>query len=193
MADGTSPPAVGSAVAQMARDERFAQIEELFAPRLRAAVSADTLRLAWAAELDRCGPVTEIGAPASEPARAGLVRVTVPVTCARGGLALVMSVDGAGLLHGLRLSPPAVAGSWTPPPYAVPKRFEERDVVVGSGPMAVPGTLTVPRGQARGPVWCCSAAAGRSTATRRAGRTSRSRTWPGAWPAAAWRSCASTR
>ena len=146
MADVTSPAAAGSAVAQMARDGRFPQIEELFAPRLRAAVSAETLGLAWAAELNRWGPVAQIGAPASEPARAGLVRVTVPVTCARGGLTLVMSVDGAGLLHGLRLGPPAVTASWTPPAYAVPRRFEERDVLVGSGPMAVPGTLSVPRG-----------------------------------------------
>ena len=146
MADVTSPAAAGSAVAQMARDGRFPQIEELFAPRLRAAVSAETLGLAWAAELNRWGPVAQIGAPASEPARAGLVRVTVPVTCARGGLTLVMAVDGAGLLHGLRLGPPAVTASWTPPAYAVPRRFEERDVLVGSGPMAVPGTLSVPRG-----------------------------------------------
>jgi dienelactone hydrolase len=151
MADDMSPRAVGPAVAGLARDKRFAEIEELFAPRLRAAMSAETLRLAWGAELDRCGPVSAIGAPAADPARAGLIRVTVPVTCARGGLTLIMSVDGGGLLHGLRLGPPAVARPWKPPRYAAPKRFEEREVTVGSGPMAVPGTLSLPRAPGRRP------------------------------------------
>ena len=32
------------------------------------------------------------------------------------------------------------------PPYAAPKRFAEHEVVVGEGPLAVPGTLTMPRG-----------------------------------------------
>ncbi|MFD0515887.1 alpha/beta hydrolase family protein [Streptomyces aureus] len=38
-----------------------------------------------------------------------------------------------------------------PPPYAEPGRFSEHEVTVGTGPLAVSGTLSVPRGQAPGP------------------------------------------
>lgn len=144
----TDPAATATAVAEMARDGRFAEIEALFAPPLRAAVSAEALRAAWSAETTRNGAVSAIGEPVSEPERAGLVRVSVPVTCERGGLTVVMSVDDAGLLQGLRLAPAATT-SWTPPSYAAPRTFDERDVTLGDGPLAVPGTLSVPRG--RGP------------------------------------------
>ncbi|MEV6881380.1 alpha/beta fold hydrolase [Streptomyces sp. NPDC051135] len=38
-----------------------------------------------------------------------------------------------------------------PPPYAEPRRFSEHEVTVGTGPRAVSGTVSVPRGQAPGP------------------------------------------
>jgi dienelactone hydrolase len=145
---GRSPAAVAMAVVDLATEGRFTEVEELFAPRLRAAASAGTLRVGWEGEISRIGPVSAVGGPASEPVKAGLVRVSVPVTCERGGLTVVMSVDDAGLLHGLRLAPPA-GTSWTPPDYATPKRFTEHEITVGSGPLAVPGTMTLPRG--RGP------------------------------------------
>ncbi|GIH21550.1 hypothetical protein Raf01_97220 [Rugosimonospora africana] len=132
----------------MAREGRFVDIEALFAPRLRAVVSAETLRANWVTEISRVGAITAVGQPTSEPGKTGLVRVSVPVTCVRGGLMVVMSVDDAGMMHGLRLAPPA-AMSWEPPGYANPKRLIEHEVTVGSGALAVPGTLTLPRG--RGP------------------------------------------
>ncbi len=144
MTQETSPAAIAVAVTEMARNGRFEEVESLFAPPLRAVVSAETLRAGWAALAGGKGPVRGIGAPAAEPTEAGLVRVRVPVMCEHGDLTVVMSVDGAGLLQGLKIEPVAVA--WAPPAYAVPDRFAERDVQVGSGPMAVPGTLSVPCG-----------------------------------------------
>jgi uncharacterized protein len=144
----TGPAAVAVAVVAMARDGRFAQIEQLFAYRLRAVVSAETLRVGWTGEISRIGPVRAVGEPVCEPGEARLVRVSVPVTCDRGGLMVVMSVDEAGLLHGLRLTSLA-AGAWEPPSYVTPRRFTEHEVTIGAGPLAVPGTLTLPRG--RGP------------------------------------------
>jgi dienelactone hydrolase len=137
---------VAASVIEMLRDERFPGIEELFAPRLRAAVSAETLRAAWIAEAAKIGPVAAVGTPVSEPFGDGLVRVSTPVTGERGGVTVVVSVDGAGRLNGFQLAPPATA-AWTPPGYAAPGKFTEREVTVGSGPLAVPGTLTLPRGR----------------------------------------------
>ncbi|MEU0570988.1 alpha/beta fold hydrolase [Nonomuraea sp. NPDC005983] len=139
------PAAVAMAVVEMARNGRFANIEEVFAPPLRAVVSAETLRVEWESQTSRVGPISAIGTPVSEPVKADLVRVSVPVTCERGGLTVVMSVDEEGLLQGLRLAP-ALAASWTPPSYARRRRFDEHDVTVGSGDLAVPGTLSLPHG-----------------------------------------------
>ncbi|WP_163567976.1 alpha/beta hydrolase [Fodinicola feengrottensis] len=135
----------------MTRNGRFAEVEELFGPRLRAAASADTLRIGWEGELARIGPVLAVGEPLSEPAKPGLVRVSIPVTCERGGLTVVLGVDDDdGMVQGMRLAPPA-GGAWEPPGYANPKRFAEHEVTIGDGPFAVPGTLTVPRGRGKFP------------------------------------------
>ncbi|MDG6103278.1 alpha/beta hydrolase [Dactylosporangium aurantiacum] len=142
------PAGVAGTVVELLRAGRFDALEELFAPRLRAVVSAGTVRVAWQVELDRRGGVRAVDAPVTEPADAGLVRVSVPVTCARGALTVVMSVDGDGLLHGLRLAAPSGV-PWTPPRYARTRRFTEHDVTVGAGPLAVGGTVSVPR--CRGP------------------------------------------
>src|SRR5215475_11499303 len=91
-------------VVELARNGRFAEIERFFAPSLRAVVSAETLKIGWENEIGKNGPVSAIGAPVCEPAKAGLVRVSVPVTCERGTLTVAMSVDDAGMLQGLRIT-----------------------------------------------------------------------------------------
>jgi len=140
MREGT----VALTVVDLARQGRFAEIEALFAPPLRAVVSADTVRLGWESESARIGAVTTVGDPVPEPAAGGLVRVVVAVTGERGGLTVAMSVDETGRLHGLRLAPPA-GPAWAPPRYAKPRRFTEQEVTLGEGAHAVPGTLTLPR------------------------------------------------
>ncbi|HEV3359033.1 MAG TPA: alpha/beta fold hydrolase [Pseudonocardiaceae bacterium] len=144
------PAEVAATVVAMANDGRFAEVERLFATRLRAVVSAETLRVDWAAEMSRIGGITAIGRPATEPGHAGLVRVSVPVTGPSGGLLVVMSVDDDGQLHGLRIAALAETG-WAPPPYAVPSRFTEQEIRLGAGAFAVPGTLTLPTGRGRRP------------------------------------------
>jgi dienelactone hydrolase len=131
---------------ELAEEGRFGEIEELFAPPLRAAVSADMMQTAWLGEIGKRGGVSVIGQPVSEAAGPGLVRVSVPVGCQQGGITLVAVVDEAGTLHGLQLAP-ATAAPWEPPPYADPERFSEQDVTVADGAHAMPGTLSLPRGE----------------------------------------------
>jgi dienelactone hydrolase len=152
MTTAGDPAATARAVAEQARDGRFAEVEERYAAPLRAALAPGMLGAAWAGEVGQRGGVLAVGEPVTEPARAGLTRVSVPVSCDRGGLTLVMSVDEAGRLHGMRLGP-ATGGQWTPPDYAVPRRFTEREVTVGAGPDAVPGTMSLPRGRRPGRAW----------------------------------------
>ncbi|WP_052423929.1 alpha/beta hydrolase family protein [Nonomuraea candida] len=146
----SDPVMTAVSVVEMAGEGRFAQIGRLFAPRLRAMVSAQMVQAAWEAEIGKRGPVSVVGQPVSEPAGEGLVRVSVPVVCEQGEFTLVAAVDAGGELHGLQLVP-AVTASWAPPPYAEPGSFAEEDVTVGDGADAVPGTLTLPHAGQPGP------------------------------------------
>ncbi|GAA2206285.1 alpha/beta hydrolase [Nonomuraea monospora] len=144
---GVEPGAVAVSVVEMAREGRFEEVEALFAPSLRAVVSAQVLRVAWEGEVvAKRGGVSGVGRPVSEAADAGLVRVSVPVACREGGFTLVTVVDERGGLHGLQLAPATVA-SWEPPSYAEPEHFFEEDVTVDAGAHAVGGTLSLPRGE----------------------------------------------
>jgi dienelactone hydrolase len=140
------PAAVARTVVDLTREGRFAEVEGLFAAQLRAVASAGTLRTGWASELSRIGPIRSVGDPESRPSDAGLVRVSVLVTGERGSLTVLMSVDGTGRLAGLRLAAPE-GPPWQPPRYARPSRFTEHEVIIGPAPLAVPGTLTLPRGR----------------------------------------------
>ncbi|WP_163512577.1 alpha/beta hydrolase [Fodinicola acaciae] len=132
-------------VLALVRDGRYEDVVEMFEPPLRALVSAEVLRTAWTTELDRLGAVSAIGRPTSAPAANGLTRLTVPVTCERGGLSVVMSIDGDDHIHGLRIA--SAAMPWTPPSYADERRFVERDITVDG----LPGTLTLPTDADRAP------------------------------------------
>ena len=135
-------------IVEMIRDGRFAMVEALFAPPLRAVASAETLRIAWDAETSASGPIVSIGDPQLTPAGTGLIRASVPITGEHGAFAIAMSIDRSGILQGLRLQPLATT-AWTPPLYVKRGRFDEREVTLGSGPRAVSGALSLPRG--RGP------------------------------------------
>ncbi|RJO78375.1 DUF3887 domain-containing protein [Nocardia panacis] len=132
-----TPNAIGTRVAELARTRQFTDIEALFTPELRAAVSAETLAVAWSGEVAKIGEVREVRPAIVEP-MGDLTRVSVPVSCERGALTIVVSVDHAGQLNGFRLAPPATS-LWTPPRYVDPRAFVERDLD------HLPATVTLPR------------------------------------------------
>jgi predicted alpha/beta-hydrolase family hydrolase len=144
----TAPATTGMTVLDLAQAGRFEEIHDLFAPPLRAMVPAEALQAAWASEITQRGPVTAIGEPVSEPAGPGGVLVKIPVSFERGEVTVIISLADAGWLTGIQLAPASAAepaAPWQPPDYADPAAFGEQDVTVGSGPLAVPGTLTLPR------------------------------------------------
>lgn len=71
-----------------------------------------------------------------------------------GGATLELRIpyDEAGKVAGFRFFPRAFSQGPAPPPatpaptYADPAKFEEQEVIVGSGEWALPGTLTLPKG-----------------------------------------------
>jgi dienelactone hydrolase len=147
-----TPGTAGAAaleVIELARAGQFAEIASRFAPSLRPMVPAGALAAAWAAETGSHGAVTGVGAPASEPAGPGTTLVRVPVRFEREDLTVAVELAGeAGWITGIQLLPASAAAPtepWAPPPYADPGAFTEAEVTLGDGPLAVPGTLTLPR------------------------------------------------
>ncbi len=120
----------------------------MFAPQLQALVSADAIRAGWTSQVDPIAPVTNVGTAVAEAAGPSAVAVRVPLVGEHGSVVLVVSVNAEGWLMGLQLAPASAAGPatpWEPPDYADPATFDERDVILGTGPLAVPGTLSLPR------------------------------------------------
>ncbi len=144
----SAPVEVVLSALELARAGRFGEVRDLFAPQLRPLVVAEALEAAWNAELARQGAITSVGAPITEPTATGAVVVKVPVTCEHGGFAVVGPVTEQGQLAGLQLAPLAAAepiAPWEPPAYADSGGFDEHEVTLGRGPLAVGGTITVPR------------------------------------------------
>jgi uncharacterized protein len=145
----TTQAAAGLAVIEMARQGRFEEIRERFAPQLRPMVPAGALQAAWEAELARNGQVASVGEAVTEPAGPGAVLVKVPVTFTGGTLTVAVGLAGEeNWITGIQLLPASAAepaAPWEPPGYADPEAFTEQDVTVGDGPLAVGGTLSLPR------------------------------------------------
>jgi dienelactone hydrolase len=133
----------GLAVLKLAQDGHFAEIRDMFAQPQRTRLSPEGLRASWAEAVGRHGPVSAVGVPVIEWVEAGVVAVTIPLTCEREKLTMVVSIDDVGRLVNIQVTP--VIDPWEPPAYADPGSFDEQEVTVGSGPLAVPGTLSLPR------------------------------------------------
>lgn len=125
-------------VVEIAMNGQWTEIRDMFAPPLQAMVSPDALKAAWTAELDKHGQITAVGTPVREQDD-----IRIPITFDQGELTVVVSADAAGRLTGIRLVP-TVDEQWEPPTYATISEFEEQEVLLGTGPLAVGGTLSVP-------------------------------------------------
>ena len=156
------------AVIEMARRGEFTGISDRFLPQLRPLAPPDALRAAWDAEVAKNGQVSALGTPLTAAAGPGTVLVKVPVTFERATATVAVGLageegevgeEGGGdegpWITGIQLLPASAAAPvapWEPPPYADPDSFTEHDVTVGDGPLAVPGTLSVPRRAGQVPV-----------------------------------------
>lgn len=111
----------------------------------------EMLRQAWTSLVYSAGELQEIWK--TEVAEQGELRA-VYVSCrfAAGDIVIKVVYDQEGLVAGFWfLAPDQVqqeqqATTYTPPPYADPSSFSEREVTVGNGDWELPGTLTVPNG-----------------------------------------------
>ncbi|MBL8720700.1 MAG: alpha/beta fold hydrolase [Myxococcales bacterium] len=81
-----------------------------------------------------------------------LVRVTVTTEFEKAKVNLVIVYDGQGRVTGFFVKPHSADAPWTAPAYAKPETFTEEPITVGDGALALPGTLTLPKGDGKVPV-----------------------------------------
>ncbi|MEP6571562.1 MAG: alpha/beta fold hydrolase [Gemmatimonadota bacterium] len=122
--------------------EKFAAVAARFDATMAQALSVAKLAETWH------GVVAQAGAfkrQTGATARAVQGRETVVVATEFEGAALDFTItfDAAQHIAGLFISPHKNAPT-APPPYANATQYHEREVVVGSGKWALPGTLTLP-------------------------------------------------
>lgn len=141
-------PLARSVVEQLARGD-FAGVWRLFGPEMRAAMTEDALRAAWAGVTTQAGPlkaITGVRAEVRGPYRVGIVTCQLE----RALVDVQLVFDSTDRIAGLFIRPSGAA--YTNPPYANPSAYTESDVEVGAAGWPLPGTLTMPNGPGPFPV-----------------------------------------
>ncbi len=116
-----------------------------FDTTMKTALPEEKLKEAWASVVTRAGAFKRQTGARTE--KAGEYEV-VFVTCEfeKGSLDVKVVFNQAKRVAGLFFVPAKAAEDHTPPGYATLNAFLEKEVTVGGGEWALPGTLTVPKG-----------------------------------------------
>ena len=109
---------------------------------------ADKLEAMWTKQLPPQLGAFKKQAGARREALQGYEIVLVTCEFEKTSLDARVVFDKAGKIAGFGLVPTAPPVKYEPPAYADPAKFGETEVTVGSGEWALPGTLTMPKGQA---------------------------------------------
>lgn len=145
-APAENPEAAAVALAEALRDGRWEDAAARFDDAVRQALPAERLAQVWQQLVGQVGPLSEIGGTSRTDAPPHVL-VVVDLRFRDAELGLKIAFDERGRVAGLFFLPAQRARpEWQPPPYARPDAFREKEVTVGSGEWALPGTLTMPVG-----------------------------------------------
>ena len=114
-----------------------------FSPQMGATLPEEMFRGIWDSLHAQLGALNELGTPVARTEK-GVESAWVPANFEKAVVFLRMTFDGRGRLAGFRVFPGPPPGWGSPAPYADPAKAREREVTVGSGEWALPGTLTLP-------------------------------------------------
>lgn len=132
-------------IAALAKGD-FAQAAVDFDATMTKVFGPDKLEAMWTKQLPaQVGAFKQQG-PARREQLQGYEIVLVTCSFEKTLLDARVVFDKDGKIAGLGFVPTAPPASYAPPAYADPAKFEEREVTVGSGEWALPGTLTMPKG-----------------------------------------------
>jgi dienelactone hydrolase len=135
-------------VGQLARND-FAAATRRFNDTMKRALPEGSLRDAWSALIKQAGAFERQTGTRTEVID-GYQVVLVTAQFALARLVVKVVFDAEGRVSGLFFLPESAAATYASPSYVDTRAFGEREVTVGSGEWALPGTLTVPK--ATGPL-----------------------------------------
>lgn len=150
-AKGAAPDAVAIATGLLDHLDThdYAAAEASFGEKMAAAVPADKLQAVWESLPTQAGAARGRGEPALQ--REGDMQVvTVPLHYANVELIAKAVVGADGKVEGFMIQPAPAPAAPTP---AADAPIVERDIMVGDGDRALPGTLTLPKGDAPAKGW----------------------------------------
>lgn len=122
---------------------RYADAEAMFGADMAKAVPADKLKAVWESLPAQVGAARKRG-EATTMRQGDATLVKVPLQYEKAELVAKLAIGADGKIVGFLIQPaeaPAVAA-----PVAGDANFSERDVAVGEGERALPGTLAMPKG-----------------------------------------------
>jgi hypothetical protein len=137
--------ALGRELVQELSTRQFDKVEAHFDERVAAALPVEKLTATWDGLLGQVGAFRKITGTRAEEQQGYHV---VFVTCEfeKTALDAKFAFDSRGRVAGMFFVPSRPKVEWTPPGYAHPDSFHERQVTVGSGRWQLPGTLSLPNG-----------------------------------------------
>lgn len=142
-AQAADPVAVATSALDHMDAGDYAQAEALFDAKMAAAVPADKLKAVWESLPAQVGKATGRG-EAAVSAQGGATMVQIPLHYENAELVAKFAIDGEGRIAGFVVQPAQTAAP--APAVAADAAYVERELMVGDGERALPGTLAMPKG-----------------------------------------------
>lgn len=144
------PEATAAALVKALVKEDYAAAAQAFDAAMLRALPAEKLGEVWKGLLGQVGPFKGQGTPQKETVKAGgkeLDVVWVACDFEKTKLYLRVVVNPDGKIGGLQFRPLGPAGEYKPPDYVRRDTFDEKEVSFGQKEWALPGTLSLPKGE----------------------------------------------
>ena len=144
IAQDASPSATATTLLNHLDAGQYAQAESMFGREMAQAVPADKLKAVWESLPAQAGAASGRG-EAATVTQGDTTLVQIPLHYAKAELVAKVAVGADGKIVGLLIQP-AQATQVPAPAVAEDANFSEREVMVGEGERALPGTLDMPKG-----------------------------------------------
>lgn len=146
-----APALDGAAIATRLLDHldagEYVQAEAMFSADMAKAVPADKLKSVWGSLPVQAGEAKGRGEAVSLAQAAGSL-VKVPLRYAKAELLATVLIGADGKVAGFLIQPAAAPAAAA---VGADANFAERDITVGTGERALPGTLAMPKGSEPAP------------------------------------------
>ena len=124
---------------------KFAEAAKALSPNLQPLFPEAALKQLWQSVAAQVG---ELGKPVSSKVAKNAVHHTVTFSYQVGAMPIdvIVKLDPAGLVDDFLVTAAQPKGNYNKPAYDKADTYTEQEVVVGEGAFALPGTLTMPKG-----------------------------------------------